>query len=157
MSVQLMLGEGWQEVRDGNDSVRTIFNRHYSRRRDSTSKLFIGPGSKFALITADGTAISAWRKQRYRADGERGVECTIFRREDGDLASALLSEAMAIAWRRWPGERLFTFVDPRKVQPTWRASRPTWGHVFYLAGWRFVRVTAKGLHVLEALPRGLGA
>jgi hypothetical protein len=42
--------------------------------------------------------------------------------------------------------------DPREVPPTYRASRPTWGHCFYQAGWRFVRVTKKGQHVLECCP-----
>jgi hypothetical protein len=59
---------------------------------------------------------------------------------------------MGHAWARWPGARLFTFVDPLAVMPTVRASRPTWGHCFYQAGWRFAGLTARRLHILEAFP-----
>lgn len=36
----------WIEVQDGNDTARSIFNRHYSRRNGSKSLLFVGPGEK---------------------------------------------------------------------------------------------------------------
>ena len=75
-----------------------------------------------------------------------------FRRELGGIASQLLRAAMTLAWHRWPGERLFTFVDPREVAPTIRAGRPTWGHCFYQAGWQFAGLTLQRLHILEALP-----
>ena len=155
MNVQpFLIGNGWIEVLDGNDSVRAIFDRHYSRRRYADGrrpKLFIGPGEKLVLMIHDGSAIAAFRREKHRADGQTGAECTIFRRERGDLASDLLRAAMAVAWARWPGERLFSFVDPREVAPTWRAGRPTWGHCFYQAGWRYAGLTKKRLHILEAL------
>lgn len=156
MNVQpFLIGDGWIEVLDGNDTARAIFDRHYSRRRFADgrkSKLIVGPGEKLLLLTADAGALSAWRKEHFRFDGQRGVNCAIYRREAGEVASELLAAAMAIVWRRWPGERLFTFVDPREVAPTWRAGRPTWGHCFYQAGWRFAGVTQKRLHILECLP-----
>lgn len=149
-----LIGDGWIEVLDGNDTVRAIFERHYScnpnRQRDA--KLVVGPGEKLVLLTADAGAVCAWRRERFRLDLQAGVNCTIFRRELGDLASDLLRTAMALAWRQWPGERLFTFVDPREVQPTIRAGRPTWGHCFYQAGWRFAGLTRKRLHILECCP-----
>ncbi|WP_454917327.1 hypothetical protein [Xanthobacter sediminis] len=143
---------GWIEVRDGDDTARAIFDRHYSRgahRDRSRSKLICGPGEKFLLLSANADALCVWRRAHHRADGQSGVNCAVFRREGGEVASVQLRAAMALAWQKWPGERLFTFVDPRAVPPTWRASRPTWGHCFYEAGWRFVGLTAKGLHILE--------
>ncbi|MER8602812.1 hypothetical protein NKH48_03320 [Mesorhizobium sp. M1233] len=146
-------GDGWIEVIDGNDTARDIFKRHYSYRPRTggkrTNELIIGPGFKYLLLTADGGALCAWRKELHRRDGQVGVECCIYRRESGDDAAVLLLSAMQMAWLRWPGERLFTFVDPLGVQPTWRASRPTWGHCFYQAGWQFVGLTKKRLHILE--------
>ena len=112
----------------------------------------MGAGQKLLLITGNGASLCAWRKQAFRMDKQYGVNCSIFRREDGEVASVLLREAMAHAWRRFPDERLFTFVDPLKVNPTWRAGRPTWGHCFYQAGWRFCGLTAKRLHLLECHP-----
>lgn len=148
-----LFGAGWIEVLDGNDTARAIFDRHYSRgaHRDKTKpKLIVGPGEKMVLVSADADALCVWRRSRHRKDGQRGVNCAVFRREGGEVASVQLREAMALAWKRWPAERLFTFIDPREVSPTWRASRPTWGHCFYEAGWRFVGLTTKRLHILEA-------
>lgn len=158
MNVQpYLIGEGWIEVKDGNDTARDIFRRHYSHRpkrgrgaRDN--ELIIGPGFKLLLLTADAGALCAWRKELHRADGQSGVECCIYRREYGDLASLLLQAAMRRAWTKWPGDRLFTFVDPLRVEPTWRAGRPTWGHCFYQAGWRFAGLSKKRLHILECMP-----
>lgn len=150
-----LIGRGWIEVRDGNDSVREIFDDHYSRYTYADGrrpKLFVGPGEKLVLIQADGGAICAWRRFINR-DGQRGVNCAIFRRERGDLASELLQTARYVAWLRWPGERLYTYVDPRKVKPTMRAGRPTWGHCFYQDGWRFAGLTQGGLHILERVGR----
>lgn len=156
MNVQpfLPLQDGWIEVRDGNDTARDLFRRHYSYKpRRSAAKrvneLIIGPGYKLLLLTSDGGALCAWRRERHRADGQRGVECCIFRREQGDLASVLLATAMSRATAKWPGERMFTFIDPRKVQPTMVRGHPVWGFVFYRCGWHFAGLTAKGLHILE--------
>lgn len=159
MNVQpFLIGDGWMEVRDGNSTALDLFSRHYSnpRRRDGRKRqaLIVGPGHKLLLITADAGALCAWRKEDYRMDGQRGVNCAIFRRERGEVASRLLASARALAWERWPGERLFTFVDPREVIPTWRAGRPTWGHCFYQDGWVFEGLTKKRLHILARYPEG---
>lgn len=33
------------------------------------------------------------------------------------------------------------------------AGRPTWGHCFYQAGWRFCGLTEKWLHIIECYPK----
>lgn len=156
MTVQpFLVGDGWIDVKDGDDSVRAIFDRHYSRRAYADGrkpKLFVGPGEKMVLMDARGDAICVWRKF-ISDDGQEGVNCAVFRREAGEPASDQLRAAMRRAWERWPGERLYTYVDPREVAPTMRASRPTWGHCFYQAGWRFVGLSKGRLHILEAVPR----
>lgn len=155
MSVQpFLFGEGWIEVKDGDDTARAIFDNHYSRyfyKDGRKPKLFLGPGEKMVLLTRDADALCAWRKF-ISGDGQIGVNCAIFRREGGDTASSLLAQAREIAWRRWPDERLFTYVDPLNVPPTIRAGRPTWGHCFYQDGWKFAGLTKKRLHILERLP-----
>jgi hypothetical protein len=160
MSVQpFLIGQGWIEVKDGNDTVRALFDRHYSRyiyKDGRRPKLFVGPGEKLVLMMADATAICVWRKF-ISADGQQGVNCAVFRREAGDLASELLAKARSLAWNRWPEARLYTYVDPRSVKPTWRAGRPTWGHCFYQDGWLFEGLTSKGLHILARYPEIVGA
>ena len=122
-----LIGDGWIEVRDGNDTVRAIFDRHYSRyfyADGRKPKIFVGPGEKMVLLSADADAICVWRKF-ISLDDQDGVNCAVFRREGGDVASRQLAAARALAWQRWPGARLYTYVDPLGVTPTWRAGRPT--------------------------------
>jgi len=150
-----MIEAQWLAVRDGDPRARAMYLRHYSsskaRGRYTIVPIgnlgrFMGSGERMVLLTGDCRAIFAWRAQRYRADGQRGVECTIFRNEGHTaLASDLVDEACELAWQRWPAERLFTFVDPLKVRS------PNPGYCFKRAGFRFVGRTARGLHILERL------
>lgn len=149
-----LFGEGWIEVKDGNDTARALFDRHYSRYvyKDGRQRsIFCGPGYKMVLLTPQADALCVWRNF-ISGDGQQGINCAIYRNESSETASKLLLEAEAAAWARWPGERLYTYVDPVGVPPVIRASRPTWGHCFYQAGWRFCGLTKKRLHILEKLP-----
>lgn len=137
---------------DGDPSCRAIFDRQYSRyvyADGRRPKLFVGPGEKMVLMQSDGLALCVWRKQEFTKDGQTGVNCAIYRNESPRQASQMLRDAMRLAWERWGGERLFTYVDPRKVAPTMERSRPVWGWCFYKAGWRFHGLTKQGLHILE--------
>ena len=149
-----LFGDGWIEVKDGNDTGRAIFDRHYSRYRYKDGRkplLYLGPGEKMVLLRPNADALCAWRKFISR-DGQAGVNCAIYRNESGEIASKMLLEAEALAWKRWPGERLYTYVDPLELPVVIRASRPTWGHCFYQAGWRFCGLTKARLHILEKRP-----
>ena len=138
MSVQpFLFGDGWIEVRDGNDSVRSIFERHYSRKQYADGRkplLFVGPGEKMVLMTPDAKAIFAWRKF-ISGDGQTGVNCAIFRNEGSQRSSDLIRQADAIADEKWPGERHYTYVNPRKVM----SNNP--GYCFKVAGWKECGVT----------------
>lgn len=160
-AVQLFLiAEGtWVGVKDGNDTARAIFDRHYSRYHYTDGRrplLFVGPGEKMVLLTPDARALFVWRKF-ISADkaGQEGVNCAVFRNDGVGRASDLIREADALAWERWPHQRLYTYVNPRKV----RRSR-TPGRCFLKAGWRYVRgadgkplLTKKRRYlILECLP-----
>lgn len=142
----------WLQRKDGDDQCREIFDRHYSRyiyKDGRKPKLFVGPGEKMVLLHVTEAALCVWRKF-ISADGQQGVNCAIFRNETDARASELLIEAMHLAWQRWPGERFYTYVNPRAVRPTMERGRPVWGWCFYKAGWKFCGVTAKrGYHILE--------
>lgn len=139
----------WQEFADGHPVGLELFERHYSalpyrdgRERDR----FAGPGFKTVLLTRDQRALFVWRKF-IDDSGQTGVNCAVFRNEGETLSSELILEAMAIAWLRWPGERLYTYVNASKV----RSSNP--GYCFKRAGWQVVgKSKSRGLVILEALP-----
>ena len=152
MNVQpFLIGEGWIEVRDGNDTARDLFRRHYSCKKEGPAVgadlLMLGPGDKMVLLTGDARAVFAWRREQHRRDGQRGVECTIFRNEGAGLSSRLIKAAQLEADRRWPGERHFTHVDPEAV----RGTCP--GYCFIRAGWRpcgWTKINRQ--RILESLP-----
>jgi hypothetical protein len=132
-----------------------LFERHYSahRYRDGrVGRQFGPPGEKTTLITAEGDAVWLWHNAlRPRLDGQQGVMCSLFRNEGNVRSSLLIREAMDVAWVRWPGARLFTYVDAGKV----RSANP--GCCFKKAGWRRCGVSASGKIRLEACPAAFGS
>lgn len=143
----------WVSVRDGHPILRPMMNRHYSARRYRDGRQppkVIGPGEYMALVSRDAMAIFCWRKA-LMMDGQTGVNCSVFRNEGRSQSSDLIRQAMARAWSRWPGERLFTYVNPKKI----RSSNP--GYCFICAGWRRCGGTKGGLVVLEVIPRTGGS
>lgn len=147
MSTLLDLGI-WVPILDGEATACAQYERHYSAgkslrlRRERGTKLFVGPGHKLVLATPCRRALFVWRKFR-SLDNQAGVGCAIFRNEGAGIASELIRAADNIADQRWPGERHYTYVDPRHV----RGNPP--GNCFYRAGWRYSGETKGGLHVLE--------
>lgn len=141
----------WIGVSDGDARGRALFRRHYSYRPYADGRdprLFVGPGEKMVLMTLNCDALFVWRKF-ISGDGQDGVNCSIFRNESPILSSVLIAEAEALAWERWPGARLYTYVNADAVQ----SSNP--GYCFKVAGWRRCGTTKRhGLHILEKMPAG---
>lgn len=147
----------WLLTKDGDPTARALYGRHYTYRksRDQMSLWwwknrnyvhFVGPGEKMVLLTPDGLALFVWRKFR-SMDNQTGVNCAVFRNEGPQLSSELIAAADALAWERWPGERLYTYVDAQKTR---RKRDP--GRCFIRAGWQNCGITKGGLHILECLP-----
>ncbi len=139
----------WYSVKDGDTVARSIFDRHYSRYHYADGrkpKLFVGPGEKLILLTSDCTALFVWRKY-INDSGQTGINCAVFRNEGNILSSTLILEAEQIAWSKWPGERLYTYVSATKI----KSSNP--GYCFLMAGWRKCGITkVNKLIILEKLP-----
>jgi len=137
----------WVPILDGDRIAADIYNAHYSsersreRRRARGTLLILGPGQKLLLATPCRRALFAWRKFIGDA-GQDGVNCAIFSNRGAGRSSDLIRAADAIADRRWPGERHYTYVDPAHV-----SANP--GFCFKMAGWRFCgRTKSRGLHIL---------
>ena len=136
----------WFGIHDGDPRARALFLRHYScrhyndSRRMAGTKGFVrkimGPGEYMLLLTVSCDALFGWLHPLIpTADGQQGVRCSVFRNEGEILSSQLIEEACQLAWQRWPGERLYTYVDPKKI----RSTNP--GYCFLMAGWHRAGVT----------------
>jgi hypothetical protein len=147
-----LFGLHWIEVRDGDVRLRPFFERHYSARVKKTRhyknwRRICPPGEHMILLTPTCDALFVWVKEQIRNDGQIGINCSVFRNESIILSSELISEAVELAWQRWPQERLFTYVNPIKI----KSSNP--GYCFLQAGWKRLNSTSpKGLVILELLP-----
>ncbi|HEX2986071.1 MAG TPA: DNA methyltransferase [Caproiciproducens sp.] len=139
----------WHEYRDGNKKGLELYERHYSAYHYADGrerKLFCGPGEKVVLMTQKQDALFVWRKF-IDDSGQKGINCAVFRNEGKIRSSDLIREAMAIAWERWPGERLYTYVNPEKIES------PNPGYCFKMAGWKGCGRTKGGLVILEVCKR----
>ena len=156
------MGNIWRDVKDGYPPAARMYRRHYScyqykdNRRDDPNdrnrNLILGPCEKRVLMTPFDNALFAWRKF-IDDSGQQGINCTVFRNESSLLSSWLIEQAEEIAYARWPGERLYTTVNPSAVI----SSNP--GACFKHAGWQLVRdvdkkpiKTKSGLLILEKHP-----
>ena len=152
-STLLPLTGHWYGVADGDPRAFALYQRHYSYRTyksGRTNRLIAGPGEKMVLLTYQCDALFVWRKfddMRH----EPGINCAVFRNESSIRASDLIREAMELAWQRWPGERLYTYVNSKKIKST----NP--GYCYKMAGWKVCGETKGGLLILEALPDGYEA
>lgn len=134
----------WHTTKDGDRTCLALFQRHYScRNADPKVRQFVGPGEHIVLRTDAGDAMFVWRAPKYRADGQEGVECAVFRNEGPYQSSELVRQADAIADFCWPDRRHYTFVDPQAV----RSRNP--GFCFIAAGWRRCGMSGSGLIILE--------
>lgn len=138
----------WIRIRDGNIAARALYRRHYSCRiyRDGRDPAkFIGPGEYIALVTPFYDALFVWRKF-ISDDGQRGVNCAVFRNEGSLLSSNLILEAEKWATAKWGDERLYTYINPHKI----KSRNP--GYCFLIAGWQRCGMSKGGLVILEKLP-----
>jgi hypothetical protein len=143
----MILTPEWIRTKDGDLAAYGLFTRHYTWRPGRKIRQFVGPGEKMVLVLADYSALFIWRRF-FSQDGQQGINCAVFRNESDYLSSTLILAAERIAWDRWPGQRLFTYVNPSKIKST----NP--GYCFLAAGWsRLPDLTKKrGYIILEKLP-----
>ncbi len=150
----------WYEVTKFDPRVVGLYERHYSARAGVAivvrrQRGILSPGESMTLLTPDSRALFAWRKGIDDCiPPQIGVNCAVFRNEGNILSSTLIKEACGLAWQRWPGERLYTYVNYKKII----SAHP--GYCFLMAGWDYQRgkskliLTKGGLYILEILPVG---
>lgn len=150
----------WVPILDGDPVAAATYAGHYSssksreRRARRGTLQFGGNGSRMILSTPCRGALFGWRRQKFRFDGQAGIECFIFSNKTETLSSELIAAADLIADQRWPGERHFTFINPDETDSR-RGSKSLPGQCFIHAGWN-VSVRKCGAWMMAATSkRGL--
>lgn len=147
MSALLALSDSYGLVRVKRTDLdcRLLADRHYSRQSVGARE-FMGNGSTLVLRNVEGTLVFGWlRSQGYHVNSD-GLDacCTIFRNEGVRRSSEVILEAEREALDKWPDlTRFWTYIDPDRV------ASPNPGYCFKQAGWRFVGLSKRGLHLLE--------
>ena len=123
-----------------------LADRHYSRRTVG-ARQFLYSGRKIVIRNAEGSILFGWLfpDPSMRMDGQTGYNCAIFRNESTRRSSDIILECEDIAFERWGPGRMYTYVDPAKIASV----NP--GYCFKMAGWRYVRKSKSGQHLLEKL------
>ncbi len=139
----LPMFDGLVKTTHFDPEMAALADRHYSRRTVG-ARQFLYSGRKLVLRDAEGLVLFGWMfpDEAMRMDGQSGYNCAIFRNETKRFASEIILEAEDWATRYWGPNRFYTYVDPRQV----RGNPP--GNCFYRAGWKFVRLSADGKHLL---------
>lgn len=124
-----------------------LADRHYSRRTVG-ARQFCYSGRKLVLRNTEGTVLFVWSwpREEMRMDGQKGYNCAIFRNESDRLSSDIILEAEVHAFAKWGPNRVFTYVDGRKI----KSVNP--GFCFKKAGWIKIGMSKSGLTLLAKEP-----
>jgi len=115
-------------VPDSDVRACRLADMHYSRKTPGSNRM-AGPGEHLVLVDEGGLFVLGFRKTLFRKDGQKGIECFIFRNTGEALSSQILTRAEPFILVKWGRCRLFTYIAPRKI----RSVNP--GCCFKKAGW----------------------
>lgn len=157
----------WYPVTDADSRLYALYRRHYSyeKTQNYPGKVRLrqngrickmqGFGDYMALLTPQCDAGWIWSRppDGVSQSGQQGVNCVLFRNESPCRSSDLIREACDMAWQRWPGQRLYTYVWDAKVKTSEQRGRAKAGWCYRKAGWKPCGRNADGrLTILEILP-----
>jgi hypothetical protein len=129
--VFLPFSDGLIKTTHFDQECRVLADRHYSRRTPG-ARQFCYSGRKLVLRNTQGTILWVWMypDPSMRMDHQAGYNCAIFRNESDRLSSQIILEAEKWAFDYWGPNRMYTYVDPAKVQ----SINP--GYCYLCAGWK---------------------
>jgi hypothetical protein len=150
----------WIPVKDTDARVVALYRAHYSCHNPSanfTRYGISGQGQSLTLITLDCKALFGWIHNTIeRMDKQTGINCYVFRNTSNFLSSVLILDAEQWALAKWGVNRLFTYVNPEKINSSenkYRKPKQA-GYCFIKAGWHKYGESKKGLVILEKLLGG---
>lgn len=141
--MMLPLWEGLVRTTHFDPEMAALADRHYSRRTVG-ARQFCYAGRKLVLRDTRGDVFFVWMWpfDEMRMDGQTGYNCSIFRNESARRSSEIILEAEVAAFAKWGANRLYTYVDGRKI----RSTNP--GFCFQAAGWQKAGHSKSGLTLL---------
>lgn len=141
--MMLPFWEGLVKTSHYDMEMARLADRHYSRRTIGATQ-FAYSGRKLVLRNTEGTVLFVWMNpdQEKRLDNQTGYNCSIFRNESTRRSSDIVIEAVEHAFKRWGPNRVYTYVDGRKIKST----NP--GFCFQCAGWLKCGKSRSGLTLL---------
>ena len=152
----------WHLSNRADPKAREVADRHYNRQKPGTTQ-FVPPGRCCVLYTENESGRALWVTSYPFAEYVKhkwagAWVCSAFRNEGAGIASEMILDAVA-ATRAFFGDPpplgMITFIDKRKVKPTKRHGKDTWGYTYEKAGFRFVGTTKKGLLAFQLLPEDM--
>ena len=152
----------WHQSYRADPKAREVADRHYNRQKPGTPN-FVPPGRCCVFYTENQGGKALWVTsfpfaQYVRHQWAGAWVCSAFRNEGAGIASAMIREAVA-ATRAYFGEPpplgMITFIDTRKVRPTIRHGKETWGYTYEKAGFHLAGKTKGGLLAFQLLPEDM--
>lgn len=149
----------WKVSGRADPPAVAIADRHYNRQKPGTPQ-FVPPGRCVVLLTQDETAlwVTSWPYAEYVRHAWAGAWVnSLFRKENGEVASEMIREAVVATRYYWepPQLGLVTFIDRAHVAPIKRRGRDVWGYSYLKAGFELVGETAGGLLAFQLLPAAM--
>jgi hypothetical protein len=139
----LPFSDGLIKTNHYDSEMAALADRHYSRQKHGAAQ-FSPNGKKLVLRNNEGTVLFVWMYPQFRLDRQTGYNCTLFRNESNRLSSEIILEAERIVFDYWGADRLYTFIDRRKIKS------PNPGYCFKMAGWTFQGFSRKRRKVILA-------
>lgn len=149
----------WVRSWRADPEVRPLADRHYNRQKIG-SKQFAPPGRCLVLKTQCLRAfwITSYPFAQFvKHEWAVAWVCSAFRSEGAGIASELIISAVSATMTEWPSPPLgmITFIDTKKVRPTYRRGQAVWGYTYEKAGFVQVGETKSGLLAFQLLPSSM--
>lgn len=147
----------WRLSHRADWAALPLADRHYNRQKIGSPQ-FVPPGRCVVLVAgvpASALWVTSWPFPEYVRHAWPGAWInSLFRREQGGLASEMIREAVGITRGIWPApdNGIVTFVDADK---THRKRDP--GRCYRKAGFKHVGFTKGGLWAFQMLPHEMPA
>ena len=145
----------WRLSHRADPRALPLADRHYNRQKPGTPQ-FVPPGRCLVLLTDEANAlwVTSWPKAEFVKHRWAGAWVnSLFRREHGPIASAMIRDAVAATLWRYgesPSLGMVSFID---VDQTRRKRDP--GRCYLRAGFEYDGTTKGGLVCVRMKPENM--